>query len=558
MMLQTTPRMTDRSKRPPGEALVDLRRRLALLSPRDPARSEVIARAAAAYGVSVWTIYRALRELTRPKSVRRSDHGSTRAAPAAAMERYAEIIAALKIRTSNKKGRHLSTARAIRLLEEDGVETPEGLVRAPVGLLKRPTIDRLLRASGLDYARVTSPVAAVRFQAKRSNELWQFDMSPSDLKQVEAPLWIEHGRGKPTLMLFSVVDDRSGVAYDEYRCVYGEDAESALRFLFNAMAPKPEAELPFQGIPTTIYMDNGPVSRSKVFQSVMGSLGVRVLTHMPPSQAERRTAARSKGKVERPFRTIKEVHETLYHFHKPKDEAEANLWLRRALVTYNNGDHRSEPHSRVEDWLKHLPPSGVRVMCSWERFCAFAREPERRTVAGDATVSVEGASYEVEPELAGETVTLWWGLFDQDLYVEFEGKRFGPYQPSRGAIPLYRYRKYQKSRAEERLDKVVRLADQLGLPRAAVSGADRPLPSLPLGAASMRVRGTPFPEPEAGDIAFPTPLAAKLAISVQLSKPLGSLPDGDRAFIDALLAETLDRQTVAARVREYFKKAGRG
>jgi len=43
---------------PPGEALVDLRRRLALLAPRDPARSEVIARAAEAYGVSVWTIYR--------------------------------------------------------------------------------------------------------------------------------------------------------------------------------------------------------------------------------------------------------------------------------------------------------------------------------------------------------------------------------------------------------------------------------------------------------------------------------------------------------------------
>ncbi len=238
-----SPPVADHSKRPPGEALVDLRRRLALLSPRDPARTEVIARAAAAYGVSVWTIYRALRELTRPKSVRRSDHGSTRAMPAAGMERYAEIIAALKIRTSNKKGRHLSTARAIRLLEEDGVETPDGLVRAPAGLLRRATVDRVLRASGLDHARVTRPIAA-------------------------------------------------------------------LRFLFNAMAPKPEPELPFQGIPTTIYMDNGPVSRSKVFQSVMGSIGVRVLTHMPPSEAERRTPARSKGKVERPFRTIKEVHET--------------------------------------------------------------------------------------------------------------------------------------------------------------------------------------------------------------------------------------------------------
>ena len=106
MMARTVPPpVADRSKRPPGEALVDLRRRLALLSPRDPARTEVIARAAEAYGVSVWTIYRALRELARPKSVRRSDHGTTRAVPAAGMERYAEIVAALKIRTSNKKGR---------------------------------------------------------------------------------------------------------------------------------------------------------------------------------------------------------------------------------------------------------------------------------------------------------------------------------------------------------------------------------------------------------------------------------------------------------------------
>ena len=196
-------------------------------------------------------------------------------------------------------------------------------------------------------------------------------------------------------------------------------------------------------------------------------------------------------------------------------------------------------------------------MCSWERFCAFAREPERRSVAGDATVSVEGALYEVEPELAGETVTLWWGLFDQELFVEFDGKRFGPYQPSRGAIPLYRYRKYQKSRAEERLDKVVQLADQLGLPRAAVTGGDRPLPSLPPAAAATPMRYTPFPEP-AADLAFPTPLAARLAISVQLSRPLGSLAESDRLFIDALLADTLDRDIVAARVREHFKKTGRG
>ena len=73
-------------------------------------------------------------------------------------------------------------------------------------------VNRYLRAWGLDDRRTAQPPPAVRFQAERANECWQFDMSPSDLKQVPAPLWVEPGRGSPTLMLFSVVDDRSGVA----------------------------------------------------------------------------------------------------------------------------------------------------------------------------------------------------------------------------------------------------------------------------------------------------------------------------------------------------------
>ena len=87
--------MRDRAKRPPGEALVDLRRRLSLLPPRDAGRTEIIARAAQAYGISIPTMYRALRELSRPKSIRRADHGRTRVAPQAEMERYAEIVAAM-------------------------------------------------------------------------------------------------------------------------------------------------------------------------------------------------------------------------------------------------------------------------------------------------------------------------------------------------------------------------------------------------------------------------------------------------------------------------------
>jgi len=195
---------------------------------------------------------------------------------------------------------------------------------------------------------MTRPPAAVRSQAQHSNALWHFDLSPSDLKQVERPTWIEPGRGASTLMIYSVVDDRSGVAYQEYHGVYGEDVEAALRFLFNAMAPKPEEDgSPFQGIPAAIYEDNGSLAKSGVYHRAMEHLGVAVLTHLPAGKDGRRPTARSKGKVERPFRTVKEAHETLYHFHKPETEAEANRWLKRYLAQYNAQQHRAEAHSRI-------------------------------------------------------------------------------------------------------------------------------------------------------------------------------------------------------------------
>ena len=43
------------------------------------------------------------------------------------------------------------------------------------------------------------------------------------------------------------------------------------------------------------------------------------------------------------------------------------------------------------------------------------------------------------------------------------------------------------------------------------------------------------------------------AIVDQLRRPLGSLPEADRAFIDALLGETLDKTIIAGRIRERFQ-----
>jgi hypothetical protein len=85
-------------------------------------------------------------------------------------------------------------------------------------------------------------------------------------------------------------------------------------------------------------------------------------------------------------------------------------------------------------------------------------------------LTVAGVAYEVDAELAGETVVVWWGLFDQELWVERDEERFGPYHPVGGPIPLHRYRKHRKSRREVRADRVGDLAQLLVLPRAALSG----------------------------------------------------------------------------------------
>ena len=63
------------------------------------------------------------------------------------------------------------------------------------------------------------------------------------------------------------------------------------------MAPKDEPELVLQGIPAMLYLDNGPVAKSRIFRMVMGHLGVEVKTHMPKGSDGRRVTARAKGRI---------------------------------------------------------------------------------------------------------------------------------------------------------------------------------------------------------------------------------------------------------------------
>lgn len=188
-------------------------------------------------------------------------------------------------------------------------------------------------------------------------------------------------------------------------------------------------------------------------------------------------------------------------------------------------------------------------MCSWEQYCRFAREPEVRRVGADARVSVNGVAWEVDPDLAGEKVRLLWGLFDNEIYVEFEDRRLGPYAPVSGPVPLNHYRKFRRGRVAEQGDKIRQLAEQLNLPISALSGTD--IVMAP-GDETNALPRQPFDVPEYHPV-FRSMVEARVAIAAELALPLARLGPEAIGFIEQTLNETLVRDEVIARIRHYFR-----
>jgi len=315
------------------------------------------------------------------------------------------------------------------------------------------------------------------------------------------------------------------------------------------MSAKAIADFPFQGIPSMLYMDNGPIGRSRVFQKVMNYLGIEVRTHVPKGKDGRRITARAKGKVERPFRTVKEMHETLYHLHEPETITEANTRLMQFLLYYNKQSHRRESHSRIEDWIENLTQDGIRQMCNWDRFCTFAREPEKRKVGLDARITVDGVAYEVEPDLAGEKVILWWGLFDSELYVEYEEHRYGPYAPIGKPIPINSYRSFKKTNTQKRADRIEQIASQLSLPASAIGQVE--LITVAENVIPFPVRSFVDPDPFE-ELTFKNAIEAKKAIAHYLVKPLAKLTTEQMAAVESILEQTLKKKEVMTKIKDYF------
>lgn len=316
----------------------------------------------------------------------RRDNGMTRAIP--------QSVADLLVETK-EKNRALSVPLLIaKVVDEHGIDIP----------LPPATVHRLLARHGLNGKPRGAPTDKDkrRFAFEEAGELWMSDV-------MHGPAVPDERRRKRKTYLIGLLDDATRVV--PYAAFARSENTAAL-------LPVLEQAVRRRGIPKRLYVDNGAAFRSKHLSLVCAKLGI-TLIHARPHQPA------GKGKQERFFRTVRmRLLPTLGEGDLASLEA-----LNRRLWAWVEGEYHHTPHRGL---------GGETPLDRWARCSADVRLPDaaigecflfeqRRKVAKDRTVSLDGVLYEVDAVLVGETVILRYDPSKKrrPLQVWHDGKPFG-------------------------------------------------------------------------------------------------------------------------------------
>ena len=160
--------------------------------------------------------------------------------------------------------------------------------------------------------------------------------------------------------------------------------------------------------------------------------------------------------------------------------------------------------------------------------------------------------------MAGDKVIVLFGLFDNEIYVEFKGNQHGPFYPDAGPIPLHTYRSFKKTKIEKQVDKIETIAKNLSLPRSVLTGQSESNLKLIKQAKLVVTEDkplsfVPFDDNNTDMAYFKTTIEAKLAIARFLGRPLATISEVQRLALDNLINESLHKTTLLGKVREFFK-----
>lgn len=523
----------------PLEVLYRLDEKITNLPYQGKLRRTLVQEVALRYQLSETTVYRQLRNLMLHPVERmtRKDKGCPKIIKEEELYHYCQLVAAMKIRSMNGKKHMLSTAQCIKFLEDDGVTVKNRTIKAPKNLLKVSTINNYLNHYLISPDDILSEPTVNHFEAAYSNQCWQFDITPSELHRLPS----QHPDDPRRLMVYSVIDDKSGLVYSRYYLAEGEDTLTALDFLYHAFSKMTGEQPELYGIPDFIYTDNASFIKSRLFMRVMTKLGIQVLTHLPRGKGGRKTTARAKGKSERLHRSIKSMVEPRYQFELPNELDHGNDYLRQFAIEIAHKKHRTQNLTRYQVWKTNLPAQVDLSICSYEHYSLLLRDPVERTVKSDATVQFNCVHYQLHPQFAGEEVLLLISPDNASIHIEYREQEYGPFLPIEAPTLFGEYNHHKKSEKEQAADNVVALSQHIALNLPAYENQTKHAP------LNINVNLLPGYVKK-----YQTPLEAKLGLAKHLGKPISLLTEKQKQFIDTLTQQTLEHDALIAQLNEYM------
>jgi transposase InsO family protein len=240
------------------------------------------------------------------------------------------------------------------------------------------------------------PAPTRRFERDQVNALWQSDTSQGPW--LPDPTRPGHAR---RTHLIAFLDDHSRLV------PYGE-------FFFDEALPRLERVLKVailrRGVPEAIYVDNGQIFNATQFRAACAALRIETIFASPYHP-------QGKGKIEQFWHL---VQESFYPEVAASQLTDLNLlnqsfwaWLERIYHARQHGETGQSPLERFLAGAEHLrsaDPETLRLAFQWRT---------KRRVTRQATLSLQGNVYSVDPAWCGQTLELRYDPFDlsqMDIY----------------------------------------------------------------------------------------------------------------------------------------------
>lgn len=378
-------------------------------------KTDVVDRWSKVLGVSCKTIYRNIKSIMGITKKKRIDAGKRMNKN---MEEWTRIVWMIKLRPPKENG-VIPTDIAIK------IAVREGLIPKEAGEICISSYNRVAR--DLEFNHTAGRFA--RFQAKYPNLTHQFDASTSNSLHIARKLpdgeiilklhrKAANYKNKPVPIrlrpvIYGIVDDHSGLHYARYTASEGENAADGLEFLMQSWAEKKHKKITFRGLPRLLYMDNGPVSKAAPVTEFLKRLDVTKINSTP-------YAARGKGKIERPWRTMWNRFElSLFVVDDWKNFeitlTELNRQFDNYIIEYSNGKHRyNREITRQQSWDTIALRGGV-VDISQHALSSVFKRAKRKVTGG--YFSYQNEEYEV---IGLDNASVWVheGIFNDKLIVQ--------------------------------------------------------------------------------------------------------------------------------------------